>query len=99
MSKPIRCATCGDLTGVITRYKRPNKSYFPCPGKGNHKGATKLEFRTYFGLIYRRTNIYEETCTSSTWLEYRGINKFILKLLVILKGDIYDVNNKEWKFR
>lgn len=97
MSKPLRCATCGDFIGVYTSFGS-RKWHGECPGEGKHPKTERIEKKVGPGL-YRRTNIYHASNTTSTWLVYRLKNKVLLEVLVILFGNIYDEPNKKWQYR
>ena len=81
MSKPMRCATCGDMVGTYVRpffYKL--KWYGKCPGKGNHPKPVRTEKFKWFKRYREVWLEYPDSGCVSHWIERRqpdGSYKFL----------------------
>jgi hypothetical protein len=99
MSKPLRCATCGDMVGVNNGFgHRTWKA--PCPGKGKHPKPIREEKPKFFGLYHYIFLHYPGNASNSRWNEFRHESKFLLAIAKLLAGDMYVKNStrEDWSF-
>jgi len=101
MSKPIRCATCGELVGLHNAlFVTGRKWGGNCPGRGKHPKPEQIIKRHFHGLWETVTQRWPETGSVSVW-NRTALTGAALKFATQIapEGRLYSTVKNEWCFR